>query len=238
MRSSQWSSEDQQLHPYLLFHVDRTAFLCFLPHGSSLLSNDQYFIRELTPENALFFQEISSIRMQTILLVFSESHILYLSSYISKWAQLNELNPLFNNLGRILKVKQRILSRKFLLTSVVNEIFSYFLIETFLFHILSLALLFILKQFLRMASDQGSFFLSFFFLAVAAAKSLQSCQTLCDPIDGSPPGSPVPGILKARTLEWVAISFSNAWKWKVKVKALSRVQLFATPWIAAYQAPP
>ena len=74
--------------------------------------------------------------------------------------------------------------------------------------------------------------------AAAAAKSLQSCPTLCDPIDGSPPGSPVPGILQARTLEWVAISFSNAWKWKVKVKSLSRVQLLATPWTAAYQAPP
>ena len=60
---------------------------------------------------------------------------------------------------------------------------------------------------------------------------------MCDPIDGSPPGSPVPGILQARTLEWVAISFSNAWKWKVKVKSLSRVRLFATPWTAAYQAP-
>ena len=65
--------------------------------------------------------------------------------------------------------------------------------------------------------------------AAAAAKSLQSCLTLCDPIDGSPPGSPVPGILQTRTLEWVAISFSNAWKWKVKVKSLSRVQHFATP---------
>ena len=61
--------------------------------------------------------------------------------------------------------------------------------------------------------------------AAAAAKSLQSCPTLCDPIDGSPPGCPVPGILQARTLEWVAISVSNAWKWKVKVKTLSRVQL-------------
>ena len=70
------------------------------------------------------------------------------------------------------------------------------------------------------------------------AKSLQSCPTLCDPIDGSPPGFPVPGILQARTLEWVAISFSNAWKWKVKVKSLSRVRLLATPWTAAYQAPP
>ena len=72
----------------------------------------------------------------------------------------------------------------------------------------------------------------------AAAKLLQSCPTLCDPIDGSPPGSPVPGILQARTLEWVAISFSNAWKWKVKVKSLSHVRLLATPWTAAYQAPP
>ena len=65
-----------------------------------------------------------------------------------------------------------------------------------------------------------------------------SCVRLCDPIDGSPPGSPVPGILQARTLEWVAISFSNAWKWKVRVKSLSRVQLLATPWTAADQAPP
>ena len=72
----------------------------------------------------------------------------------------------------------------------------------------------------------------------AAAKSLQSCPTLCDPIDGSPPGSSVPRILQTRTLEWLAISFSNAWKWKVKVKSLSRVWLFATPWTAAYQAPP
>ena len=74
--------------------------------------------------------------------------------------------------------------------------------------------------------------------AAAAAKSLQLCLTLCDPIDGSPPGSPVPGILQARTLEWVAISFSNAWKWQVKVKSLSRVRLLATPWTAASQAPP
>ena len=72
----------------------------------------------------------------------------------------------------------------------------------------------------------------------AAAKSLQLCPTLCDSIDGSPPGSPVPGILQARTLEWVAMSFSNAWKWKVKGKSLSHVRLFATPWTAAYQAPP
>ena len=71
----------------------------------------------------------------------------------------------------------------------------------------------------------------------AAAKSLQSCLIPCNPIDGSPPGSPIPGILQARTLEWVAISCSSAWKWKVKVKSLSRVQLFATPWTAAHQAP-
>ena len=74
--------------------------------------------------------------------------------------------------------------------------------------------------------------------AAAAAKSLQSCLTLCDPIDSSPLCSPVPGILQARTLEWVAISFSNAWKWKVKVKSPSRVWLLVTPWTAAYQAPP
>ena len=72
----------------------------------------------------------------------------------------------------------------------------------------------------------------------ATAKSLHLCSTLCDPIDGSPPGSPFPGILQARTLEWVAIFLSNAWKWKVKVKLLSRVWLLATPWTAAHQAPP
>jgi len=71
-----------------------------------------------------------------------------------------------------------------------------------------------------------------------AAKLLQSCPTLCDPIDGSPPGSAVLGILQARTLEWVAISISNTCKWKVKVKSLSRVWLLATPWTAAHQAPP
>ena len=72
-------------------------------------------------------------------------------------------------------------------------------------------------------SHQGSPFPSH----AAAAKS---CPTLCDPIDGSPPGSAVPGILQARTLEWAAISFSNAWKWKLEVKSLSRVWLLATPW--------
>ena len=75
-------------------------------------------------------------------------------------------------------------------------------------------------------------------MCAAAAKSLQSCPTLCDPTDGSPLGFPVPGILQARTLEWVAISFSNAWKWKVKVKSRSRVWLFETLRTAAYQAPP
>ena len=74
--------------------------------------------------------------------------------------------------------------------------------------------------------------------AAAAAKSLQSCPTLCDSRDGSLPGSAVPGILQARTLEWVAISFSNAWKWKVKVKSLSHIWLLGTPWTAAYRAPP
>ena len=73
------------------------------------------------------------------------------------------------------------------------------------------------------------------YAATAAAKLLQSCPTLCDPIDGSPPGPAVPGILQARTLEWVAISSSKAWKWKVKAKSLS---CLATPWTAAYQAPP
>ena len=83
-----------------------------------------------------------------------------------------------------------------------------------------------------------SLFLIFLYSTAAAAKLLQSCPTLCDPIEGSPPGSPIPGILQARPLEWVAISFSNAWKWKVKVKSLSRVWLLATPWTAAHQAPP
>ena len=73
--------------------------------------------------------------------------------------------------------------------------------------------------------------------AVAAAKSLQSCPTLCNPIASSSPGSLIPGILQARTLEWVAISFSNTSKWKVKVKSLSRVRLLATPWAAVHQAP-
>ena len=86
-----------------------------------------------------------------------------------------------------------------------------------------------ITEWLNMRTCTGSRALDFGSCAAAAAKSLQSCLSLCDPIDGSPPGSPVPGILQARTLEWVAISFSNAWKWKVKVKSLSGVRLFATP---------
>ena len=92
-----------------------------------------------------------------------------------------------------------------------------------------------LQDFLELTPKKDILFIT---AAAAAAESLQSCPTLCDPRDGSPPGSPVPGILQARTLEWVAISFSNAWMWKVKVKSLSHVQLLATPWTAAYQAPP
>ena len=80
--------------------------------------------------------------------------------------------------------------------------------------------------------------LSVWAAAAAAAMLLQSCPTLCNPIDGSPPGSPVPGILQARTLDWVAISFSKAWKWKVKVKSPSCVRLLVIPWTAAYQGPP
>ena len=100
--------------------------------------------------------------------------------------------------------------------------------------------LFISKQLLKMRSKGvcQPLTVSSCRRTAAAAKSLQLCPTLCDPIDGSPLGSSVPGILQARILEWVAISFSNAWKWKVKVKSLSRARLLATPWTAAYQAPP
>ena len=97
-------------------------------------------------------------------------------------------------------------------------------------------------QFLQNMLPEGNWTLRPFpmlpWAAAAAAKSLQSCPTLCDPTDSNPPGSSVPGILQARILEWAAISSSNAWKWKVKVKSLSHVRLFATPWTAAYQAPP
>ena len=91
---------------------------------------------------------------------------------------------------------------------------------------------------IQVAPIWRDYFRQIFLKNAAAAKSLQLCPTLCDPIDGSPPGSPIPGILQARTLEWVAISFSNAWKWKVRVKSLSHVWPLATPWSAAYQAPP
>ena len=87
-------------------------------------------------------------------------------------------------------------------------------------------------------SQRGNFKECSNYHTAATAKSLQSCPTLCDPIDGNPPGSPVPGILQARALEWVAISFSNAWKLKVKVKSLSHVWLLASPWTAACQALP
>ena len=87
-------------------------------------------------------------------------------------------------------------------------------------------------------STPGSSVLPYLPAAAAAAMSLQWYPTLFDPTDSSPPGSPIPGILQARTLEWVAISFSDAWKWKVKVKSLSCVRLLATPWTAAHQAPP
>ena len=90
--------------------------------------------------------------------------------------------------------------------------------------------------FVHICQNRSNIILSTY--AAAAAKSRQLCPTLCDPIDGNPPGSPIPGILQARTLEWVAISFSSAWKWKVKVKSLSRVWLLATPWTIAHQAPP
>ena len=97
-------------------------------------------------------------------------------------------------------------------------------------------------QFKRINSSVLSFLynptLTSIHASAAAAKLLQSCLTLANPIDGSPPGSLVPGIFQAGTLEWVAISFSNAWKGKVKVRSLSHVWLLATPWTRAYQGPP
>ena len=101
----------------------------------------------------------------------------------------------------------------------------------FFFFIISMACLF-------QMSYSWNYIVCSLFAAAAAAKSPQSCLTLCGPRDGSPPGSPVPGILQARTPEWVAICFSNAWKWEVKVKLLSHVWLLATPWTAAHLAPP
>ena len=103
---------------------------------------------------------------------------------------------------------------------------------------ISAVLIYLWRQARDQVNNQQGFTFLLLMLAVAAAKSLQSCPALCNPIDGSPPGSPIPGILQARTLEWVAISFSNAWKWKVKVKLFSHVRLFETPWATAHQAPP
>ena len=94
------------------------------------------------------------------------------------------------------------------------------------------------QEWVSREQERLDYFSNHHLTAFAAAKSLQSCPTLCDPRDGSPPCTPTPGILQARTLEWVAISYSNAWKWKVKLKSLSHVWLLVTPWTAAYQAPP
>ena len=94
------------------------------------------------------------------------------------------------------------------------------------------------RAYLFVSSEMENSLSPLFNITLCYAKSLQLCPILCDPIDDSPPGSPVPGILQARTLEWVAISFSNAGKWKVKVKSLSSVWLLATPWTTAHQAPP
>ena len=96
----------------------------------------------------------------------------------------------------------------------------------------------VLASFQLLPGLSGHCFSSFTQFVVVLLLSHFSRVRLCDPIDGSPPGSPVPGILQARTLEWVAISFTNAWKWKVKVRSLSHIQLLATPWTAAHQAPP
>jgi len=98
--------------------------------------------------------------------------------------------------------------------------------------------LFYRREFLEVWSPWRPQVKALILAAAAAAKSLQSCPTLCDPIDRSPLGSAVPGILQARILEYIAIAFSNAWKWKVKVKSLSPVRFLVTPWTAACQAPP
>ena len=155
--------------------------------------------------------------------------ILRFSVFRYKWLEPNENVILWLNMclifvpisGTEVQNPLNVLSDKGVL------IFSFFVLEGILLKCIFIYFLFLwLHQVLVVAC------------AAAAAKSLQSCPTLCNPRDGSPPGSPVPGILQARTLEWVAISFSNAWKWKVKVKSLSCVGLLATPWTAAYQAPP
>jgi len=126
-----------------------------------------------------------------------------------------------SNTKRALKINLNIDVKAFLLKNLKIMTWTFFVKSSFL------GLL--LKEYLSYLTTAA---------AAAAAKSLQLYLTPCDPIDGSPPGSPIPGILQARILEWIAISFSNAWKWKVKVKSLSRVQLLATPESAAYQAPP
>ena len=127
--------------------------------------------------------------------------------------------------------------------------FFFFFSKCRLFHLISQIVLswFLKEELGHMAqhfmTDSSFFFSSFHnyltcvYLMLCYAKSLQSCPTLCDPIDSSPSGSPILGTLQAKTLEWVAISFSSAWKWKVKVKSLSRVRLLVTPWTSAYQAP-
>ena len=124
--------------------------------------------------------------------------------------------------------RKRYLSPSFLLNHLLpsSSLFLSFTSHIY-WHLLGIVLSWAHSQ------DKGNYYKK-----TAAAKSLQSCPTLRDPIDGSPPGSPVPGILQATTLEWVAISISNAWKWKVKGKSISPVGLLAIPWTAAYQAPP
>ena len=124
-----------------------------------------------------------------------------------------------SNTKRALKINLNIDVKAFLLKNLKIMTWTFFVKSSFL------GLL--LKEYLSYLTTA----------AAAAAKSLLSYLAPCDHIDGSPPGSPIPGILQARILEWIAISFSNAWKWKVKVKSLSRVQLLATPESAAYQAP-
>ena len=121
---------------------------------------------------------------------------------------------------------------------VVWVLSSYVMSDSLWLHVLEPAGLLCPWDFPCKNTGVGCHFLLHGIFPTAAAKLLQLCPTLWDPIDGSPPGSPIPGILQARALEWVAISFSNAWEWKVKVKSLSHVRLLVTPWTAAHQAPP
>ena len=129
--------------------------------------------------------------------------------------------------------------------SWIRSVDSLYCILYFNYYIFHVSLVLLCVSFLKLgkfssmrSSNMSSSPISLFSAATSTAKSFQSHPTLCDPIDGSLPGSHVPGILQARTLEWVAISFSNAWKWKVKVKSLSHVRPSETPWTAAFQAPP